>query len=208
VGRRFDGGRAAAQPCGMQSAPQESRRPTGRPRGGFSADIDWERAQGLFAGGELSLSEIAARVGTSKQNLHKHAKRFGWIERREAARRRDSSAPAKLMALESRERSAPAGETPPSRSIEAILGAYIDLFADAVEKGNIRHDTLADLERAVRLLQFVRGQAESIKSTHTTISLERMQIRHRELRDLMAATLDDEVAGVIGIAESIDTTDR
>jgi hypothetical protein len=184
---------------------------TGRPRGGFSPTINWGLARELFDEGGRPLSEIAARVGTTKQNLHKHARRFGWSERR-AEGRGGAPFPAPVSATRlavggGAVNCAPRAETQ-SRSPEAILMAYIELFADAIEKGSVRHDCVADLDKAVRLLQFVRGQAESIKSTHATISLELMQSRHRELRAQMAATLDDDVAGVIGRAQSTDATEK
>jgi hypothetical protein len=94
------------------------------------------------------------------------------------------------------------------RSPEAILTAYIELFAAAVDRGELRHDTVADLDKAVRLLAFVRGQAESVRSTHTTISLEVMQRRHGELRAMAARTIDDAVSGVVGQRPELEHEDR
>lgn len=84
------------------------------------------------------------------------------------------------------------------RSAEEILSAYIGLYDDAVQKKKVRFDTIADLERAVRLLAFVQGRAESIKQTHTTVSLEIMQGRHARLKAQVVAQVDDQVAGVLG----------
>jgi hypothetical protein len=78
------------------------------------------------------------------------------------------------------------------------LNAYIDLYADAVEKKKIRFDNVADLDRAVRLLSHVRGEASSISVTHATVSLEVMQRRHAEARAMVAARVDDLSAGVLG----------
>jgi hypothetical protein len=85
-----------------------------------------------------------------------------------------------------------------TRDAESVLVAYIDLFADAVEKRTLRHDTIADLDKAIRLLAYVRGQAESTKAVHVSISLDAMQQRHREYRAHVIDVVDDEVAGVIG----------
>lgn len=39
---------------------------------------DWEKVEGLYRAGQLSLAEIGARCGISKQAIDRKAKRLGW----------------------------------------------------------------------------------------------------------------------------------
>ena len=193
------------------SASPAAPRRTGRPRGRFNPDIDWDLARKLLDEGGLSLSEIATRVGTSKQNLHQHSKRWAnrqgdvvaAVPRSKRARAGGRPRPAPVAIEDGGEAPGRGSKPQVNGNAEVILRAYVELFADAIESKTIRHDSLADLDRAVRLLAYVRGQVESIKATHTTLSLEVLQRRHAEMR-AVAQDMDDAVAGVIGIEARSD----
>jgi hypothetical protein len=171
--------------------------------------INWELAEKLYVEGELvgegehcerlysSIAAISARVGTSKGNLDQHISRYRWREKRRLFQSVSgvvrTGRPDIVDGLDG-----PKSRAPVKRDAEAVLRAYLDQFAEAVEKRSVRYDTIADFERAVRLLAFVRGQAESTRHTHVTVSLEVMAARHKAMRATVDAHMDDEVAGVIG----------
>jgi hypothetical protein len=133
--------------------------------------------------------------------LDQRARRYGWGEKRRAFAAETGvvlgRVPDVTLAKDGSGQVVTAGKRS-RRDAEAILTAYIDLYADAVAKKRVRYDSIGDLEKAVRLLAFVRGQAESIKQTHTTVSLEIMQARHKAARAYVGGTVDDSVAGVLG----------
>lgn len=172
-------------------------------------NIDWDLAERLYVEGELvgenekcerlylSNAAIASRAGTTKGNVEQRIVRYQWREKRRIFQTANavvrSGRPDIVDGAEG-----PTSRGPLKRDAEAVLRAYLDQFAEAVEHKRVRYDTIADFERAVRLLAFVRGQAESTKHTHVTVSLEVMAARHKAMRATVDAHMDDEVAGVIG----------
>jgi hypothetical protein len=177
-------------------------------------NIDWVLAERLYVEGELvgegdkcerlylSNSAIASRAGTSKGNVDQRIARYRWRDKRRIFQ--TANAVVRTGRPDVVEGSdGPTSRGPLKRDAEAILKAYLDQFADAVEKRSVRYDTIADFERAVRLLAFVRGQAESSRHTHVTVSLEVMAARHKAMRQTVDAHMDDEVAGVIGGGDGV-----
>ena len=185
----------------------------GRPKGGFRPDSDWELAEKLYVEGELvgegentkrvfpKLADIAERASATKGAVSQRMMRYQWREKRALfLKEREANGlgvPVDAVVGISAYKPSTPGKRP-RRDAEAILSAYIDLYADAVAQKKVRFDCIADLDKAVRLLAFVRGQADSIKQTHTTVSLEIMQARHKSARAYVGATVDDGVAGVLG----------
>ena len=189
----------------------------GRPKGGFQAGIDWELAERLYVEGKLdgdtrrwlTRKEIADAAGTTPGNIDQRSRRYGWPDKKliyrvangfeEVATVRESIAqvPASDIVQPPADKPRKPGGKAKHEPL-AILDVYIAQFAAAIEKRRVRFDTIADFERAVRLRAFVMGQAESIKQTHTTVSLEIMQARHKQARAYVATTVDDAVAGVLG----------
>lgn len=205
----MDAGWDEADPPEAAPTPRK-KHAGGRPKGRHNPNIDWELAERLYVEGELkgeaehtervycSQSVIAKRAGTTAGNLAQRIVRYKWREKRDlfqAAHGIISGKGPDLVASDGKVIS----RKPLRRDAETILRAYIDLFADAVERRAIRYDTVADLDKAIRLLAFVRGQAESTKHTHVTVSLDVMQRRHLERRQLAGAHDDDDVAGVITV---------
>lgn len=176
--------------------------------------IDWELGEKLYIEGELqgdaehtirvypSYSQLARRIGTSKENVQNRIMRYKWREKREEYRIANSvvdgitpNARVQIPEKTSRKRS--------RRSAEQILLEYLDHFSEAVRLKQVRFDTVADLDKAVRLLAFVRGQHESTKTVRHVVSLDTMQARHREHRAHLTQQLDDNVAGVL-TTEGVD----
>jgi hypothetical protein len=189
----LDGGGAGSR---SSSVVPQRRRP-GRPRGRF-LELDWEgRGWAMFVAGD-TYSAIGVELGCSRQAVHAYSVRHGWPERRDVsgfAVPGATSPPTRLVsgcpvdALAS-----PMDDRP---DIEAILDRFIGQCAEAIAAKAMRHDSINDLERAVRLLAFAKGQADSIRQTHTTISLSVLQERHHAIRARVSDTVDDAVAGVL-----------
>lgn len=197
------------------SPAPKAKRKLPRP-GGPRADpnIDWPLAEKLYVEGELvgeaelckrvypRHNEIARRAKTTPTNLAQHITRYQWREKRCAFMASRGIVPkAKEKPVEHTER--PLSGRAPARDPEATLVAYIDLIGEAVEKRTLKHETIADLDKAVRLLAYVRGQAESTKHTHVTVSLDVMQRRHAQFRHYVATKIDDDVAGVLGQGDPV-----
>lgn len=185
---------------------------------GTGIPIDWTLGERLFVEGELvgtaeqtkrvypSFSEIGRRLSTTKENVQGRSRRYNWPQLREEFQKANSvvsgmaeDSPVKYGKTNSRKRS--------RRSAEQILLEYVDHFSDAVRLKTVRFDTINDLDKALRLLAFVRGQHESTKTVRHVMSLETMSQRHSAHRDHMKATLDDGVAGVLtSEGQAIDVT--
>lgn len=177
--------------------------------GRANLSINWPLAEKLYVEGELvgeaehtkrvypRIADIARRAGTSLSNLNQHSWRYNWTEKRLTFQRDNAIVPAYAVGGQALADAAIPRRLA-RRDPEGILVAYIELFAEAVEKRSVRFDTIADLDKAIRLLAFVRGQADSTKHVHVSVTLEAMQKRHRELRAHVQNVVDDDVAGVLG----------
>jgi hypothetical protein len=193
---------ASARPLANQ------RRGTGRPKGRFDPCLDWGLAERLYVNGESvvgrdgahhvypSLAEVARRIGTTKQNAHKHARHHGWPERRAAAQGRGVTSPLGASTVDASALPVPPVERPRSDP-QAVVLEYLALFERQLRDGRVRADAVGDLDKAVRLLAFVRGQAESTKHVSHTVTLDMMQARHKAMRNL-TSRVDDQIAGVLG----------
>jgi hypothetical protein len=200
------------------------RTPKRLKRGEKNPSIDWALAERLYVEGDLegeaehtrrvypSRAVIARRAGTTQGNLAQRSARYKWADKREKFQIENNIipplsddslvvVPPNVGHARRRTKSASAGI---AGARETLL-AYIGLFRDAVEKRTLKHDSVHDLDKAVRLLAFVEGRADSIKATHTTVTLEVMQARHRQAREMVAHKVDDEAAGVIADAEYEET---
>jgi hypothetical protein len=139
----------------------------------------------MFVEDSASFGQIAKAIGVARQVVHRHAHREGWPAQR-TARTEGGTPPVPV-----------AERTPPGRRpVEEIVLAFIDRFAESLRAGRVRTDSVGDLDKAVRLLAFARGEADSRKETRTTLSLEVLQKRHLETRQIIE-TIGEEVTGVI-----------
>jgi hypothetical protein len=180
----------------------------GKPRR-HDPNINWALAERLYVEGELvgdaehcrrvypRLADIARRSGTTPSNLTQHAWRFYWRDKKTAFQVANSIIPV-VNKSEEPPPPPPKPARPLRRDPETVLRAYIDLMAEAVEKRTIRHDSIVDLDKAIRLLAFVRGQAEHRSEVRAVVSLDVIAQRHRQFRDRVATRFDNEVAGVLG----------
>lgn len=185
--------------------------PSKKPRGRFNPNIQWELAERLYVEGSLhggkrvypSLVEIATVAGTTSGNVFQRAKRHNWKTMREKFATDNPDTPESVSASTSL-----SAEVKPAKSsrrnAEEILLDYLDLFDRCVRRGAVRSDALADLDKAVRLLAFVRGQADQRTEKHVTVTLQSLQDKHSAYR-ARVAPIGDEVAGVISGADAIDT---
>ena len=202
--------------------PIEPKKRVGRPKGGHNVLIDWVAAEKLYVEGELdglgvrrylTRGAMALRAGTTASNLDQRILRYDWATKRaeykakngigvndtpDASRQRAKQKETDIAIIEGSADKLTKPGKKGKREPLAILERYIAQFAEAIDKRRVRFDTIKDFEIAVRLRAFVMGQAESIKQTHTTVSLEIMQARHKQARAYVATTVDDAVAGVLG----------
>jgi hypothetical protein len=202
-------GEAAWDELDDEEQPKPPRkRVKGKPRR-HDPNINWALAERLYVEGELvgegdhcrrvypRLADIARRAGTTPSNLTQRAWRYYWRDRKIQFQVANSIVPV-VNKSEERTEPPPKPARPLRRDPETVLRAYIDLMADAVEKGTIRHDSIVDLDKAIRLLAFVRGQAEHRSEVRAVMSLELIAQRHRAFRERVTTRLDNEVAGVLG----------
>jgi hypothetical protein len=198
----------ASEARDWEDPPAKKKHAGGRPKGRFDASIDWATAEKIFVEGEIvdgvrlfpTQTAIARRTGTTIANFSARVLRYNWKEKKRKFLLSLTDIPA-AAGFESLPQPPPQDLENPRkrsrRSPEKILEAYIEAFAKAVDSGDVRHDSVADLDKAVRLLAFVRGQADSTKQVHHTVTLDVMQQRHKALRTSLASA-DDVTAGVLG----------
>lgn len=184
----------------------------GRPRGRFDATIDWAGIERLFVVGYPvpmgepavypTMTELATRARTSKQNLSQHAKRYEWLEKRrlhEVARLQQGSSVAIVDGVNTTSTLAnPAGLA--ARDPLAILDDVIGRFDQALTKGTLRTDTVADLDRVLRLRSHLVSEGAKSKVERQAMTLEEMQGRHRAIRERVAE-FDDAVLGVLSVEQ-------
>lgn len=189
------------------------RRPGGRPKGGFSATIDWDLGERLYVQGEIqapkkegdapvlkefSMLELSKRLGCSNAAVGLHAKRHDWGQKRADFKGQPFEARVRAMVKGDAKARARSTQTPLT-----ILDAYIALFGDAVAQGKVRVDDIGAFDKAARLRAFLMGEAESRTETKQVVTLEAIQGRHAEVRKLMTEG-DARASGVVEEGEVID----
>jgi hypothetical protein len=70
------------------------------------------------------------------------------------------------------------------------------LFSRNLTKNSVRADNIGDLDKALRLREFLLGHADSRKETQHVITLGEMQERHKQARE-RAAELDPAESGMV-----------
>jgi hypothetical protein len=179
--------------------------------------INWVLAEQLYVHGELveagdamvrvypTFKAIGERCGTSKENVTGRAARYNWRElRRDAkldrmANRTDDRINRKTRALDvAVDVTGDTSRKKKRRSPEETLLDYLDLCDTQLQLGRIKADTVGDIDKAIRTLAFVRGQADSRREVRTTVSLEVLQAKHASYRVTASPSDEDLVAGVLG----------
>ncbi len=192
--------------------PVSTGRSAGRPRGRFlpKYEVDWEFAESYYVQGMIieekgrgksrierrhpSFADVARKFKCSKAAVHYQAKKRSWRNKREQYNKFEAEAIQKKVA-EARAISFSEGE--------AMIDRWIARFSDHLEKGDVRTDSIQDLDKAMRTKAFLRGQVESRIEVRETLSLSTLQDSHKETR--ARAEKDEEEsaeasAGVIAAA--------
>lgn len=159
------------------------------------------RQDGSFLRLYPSVERVALKYGIPPKILAKIAVNKEWDHQRDrfalAVKDELRSMQAKVKAIQQQE------------MVDSIDG-YIRKCFKAIEGGDFRFDSINDLDKAIRLREFVLGKADS-KTEHThLLSLAEIQARHRaalqESVDLSEATgvvieEDDEIVGELESGE-------
>ena len=131
-----------------------------------------------------SLSKLAQKIGVSASTVKSWSREFGWKERLRVRERDVVTATAK-GAIKS--------QADVRRRNEQLLQLALVQIAKALAEGRVRI-TLADLDRLLRLEEFMAGRADN-----------RREVIQRELEgksiDELKATLRDEVESLGGLIE-------
>ncbi len=119
--------------------------------------------------------ELALRYGCSLSTISDYAKAHNTARRRKAA--------ADHLRVRSDQKLSELRADAVSLTKEdqlRILDTYIAQFEKALAEGRVRCDSVADLNTALRLKQFMLGEADSRSEVNVAISLEALQVRHRD----------------------------
>lgn len=200
---------------GMSAEVREllhGKRKGGRPKGGYDSAINWVEIEHAYIHGiqvdhdpdDDSLKvperrwptyrELAKQHGCSQALICQRSKRYQWITRRDAFRQKFIDELDAHLAEDLATSTA---------AQVAILDRFTAVFSRNLYKDRVRADNIADLDKALRLREFLLGHADTRGETQHVISLDEMQKRHREARE-KAAELDPAEAGLV--VESKDTT--
>lgn len=202
--------------------PKSKKRPRGRPVGS-QRNIDWAKGEEMYVKGipdpEASsinpsvrdvtdgprryptMTKIAIALGVSLGSVQQKVARYDW-----PGKRAKYEAGEEVTIGESKSDDVTGSPTTEEDAIPRKKGAHdpeqtvIDFICwldGRVRQGDTEPSLIVSLDKAVRLLAFVRGQSDSRKTVHHTVTLDVMQARHKQLREL-TVSVDDEVAGVLG----------
>ena len=192
-GRRF----------GKREAAKERKRKIEKTRTGGAKNglpIDWEevareyvtgrveeRADGSFERKYPSMAQIADKLRVSLSTISYHSRRGNWLERRQ---RFVLQLQSELDSEVAKSRGLTLGD------VAAMTDTFISKFGKAIENDAIKRATIADLERAVKLKQWVEREAAAPSGANVGLSLEALQARHKKVRE-QARQLDARLAGII-----------
>ena len=190
---------------------EPKKRGRGRPKGGRDPTIDWDSIARLYVYGEPthpkegasrddsgpvhsaarkypSYRELARRFGASQAAVHRYCAARSLKEKREDFQRGvekivDAEV-AKSLALS-------------TVHAVGIIDMWTLKFLRKLEAGQVRADSVGDLDKALRLKNYLLGEADSRTEQTHKFSLDKLQDSHRELRAVEDQADDDEVAGVV-----------
>lgn len=134
-----------------------------------------------------SLRELGKRHSLKLPTMNYHSRRRNWIERRQKF--------VAQMKTELDEQLAKARGLD-TGTVVAMLNTFIRRFGVAIEKDSIARTTIKDLEMALRLRSWVKKESDALSQPKTTLSLETLQARHRELRE-RAVRMGPELTGFV-----------
>jgi predicted DNA-binding protein YlxM (UPF0122 family) len=126
--------------------------------------VSWPEAQRLYEIEDMTIMEIASRVGVTKQAVFDHVRRKGWVRRAEALR---AEASALVRAFVERDRAAIeanlATKHELNRDLMALIRKYVDQLA-AGERVEIRNTVaLRNLTLALKNVEAIDTSIGSLR---------------------------------------------
>jgi hypothetical protein len=178
----------------------------GRPRKADPPRIDYQLLDKMLVFGEVvptadgagtsvvfpTYRDLAARFGVVVSVIADYARTRNCQKRRaEASARIEAKTDAKLVELRA--------ESVAVAKADAlnIIDRYLVEFGKAVQEGRVRADSVTDFNSMVRLKEFLSGGADSRQEVMGGITLEALQLRHRE----MVRVVDDSTDAECGVVE-------
>ena len=189
------------------------KRKQGRPKPGRRPKVDYRQVDKLLVSGEQdpgdkkllvypSYAELAERYGVSKSTIAQYASRHNCTHRRKnLINELQAKLEQKLIEIRTDPRALAIGE------VVGIIDAYVRLFAQRVHSGEIRADNPADVDRLLRLKEFLLGNADSRTEVTGHISLEAIQTRHKQTLAILKTTTP-EIRGEVTEDAEIDRKDE
>ena len=179
----------------------------GRPRKADPPRIDYQLLDKMLVFGEVVPTADGAGTSVVFPTYRDLAQRFGVVvsviadyartrncqkRRAEAQARIEAKTDAKLVELRA--------ESVAVAKADAlnIIDRYLVEFGKAVQEGRVRADSVTDFNSMVRLKEFLSGGADSRQEVMGGITLEALQLRHRE----MLRVSDDATEAECGVVES------
>jgi hypothetical protein len=179
----------------------------GRPRKADPPRIDYQLLDKMLVFGEVvptadglgtsvvfpTYRDLAQRFGVVVSVIADYARTRNCQKRRaEASARIEAKTDAKLVELRA--------ESVAVAKADAlnIIDRYLVEFGKAVQEGRVRADSVTDFNSMVRLKEFLSGGADSRQEIQGGITLEALQLRHRE----MIRVVDDATDAECGVVES------
>lgn len=184
------------------SETEQKRRKGGRPRKSDPPRVRYDELDHLLVYGELieregrepeirypTYRQLADKYGVALSVIADYSKRHRCRRRRgEAAMRLAVRAEDKLI-----EKRATKLATNKS-GVLAIIDTYIDQFREALKEGRVRVDSVSDFNTIMRLKEFLEGGADSRQEVHTTLTLEQLQLKHKQALQ-QQDNADNELSG-------------
>jgi hypothetical protein len=166
-------------------ATSQSKRRRGRPKGNFDAAIDWDSIEKAYVyGDEVSKKDFE---GSGKTVPARHFPSVRELAAKRELYRKTFEQELTLAIAKARALS--------TADAVAILDGYIRQFSDAINEGRVRSDAIADLNTAMRLKQFMQGEADSRSAVSHTVSLDALQAAHKARGAEVLPS--DAIAGVL-----------
>jgi hypothetical protein len=189
--------------------PLASRR-QGRPKKQDAPNIDYNELDKLLVYGEAvavpaengggtnivypPYRELADRFGVGLATIADYSKKHDCVRRRERAQMRTQARVEEKIV----ERRAEAIALTKEEEI-AIIDSYLAGFKATLAENRVRFDSPADYNTMARLKEFLQGGADSRQETNGVLSLEQLQVRHRDARRMMAEASPEERGEVIAL---------
>ena len=196
----------------MPSPIPKTRAKPGRPAKADPPRIPHEELDRLLVYGEMvevegkepevhypTYRQLADKYGVSLSSIAEYSKRHRCRRRRgEAAMRLAARAEDKLV--EKR-----ASKLAMNKSnVLGIIDEYLNQFRQALREGRVRVDAVSDFNTIMRLKEFLEGGADSRQEVHTTLTLEQLQLKHKQALQRQDE-VDTELTGTVVSRKLVET---